>query len=110
MLAALLSMFVVVVLQAAVIMHVRNLAIDAAVQGARTAALSGNTAEDGEERTRDILGERLGSGTITQVSVHEDAAGIIRVEVNTVLPLVAFLGPPHAMTVDGHALDEDSLP
>lgn len=109
MLAALLTLFFVVVLQAAVVMHVRNTAVDAAVAGARTASLSGNTIADGEARTRMLLESRFGGDFVSAVHGAQGEDGVIRMEVRTALPVVGWLGPQGVLVLDGHALDEDSI-
>lgn len=107
MLAALLVLFLVVVLQAAVVMHVRNTTIDAAVQGARTGALVGRTTDDGAVRTRALLTDRYGEGFVSEVTAHRGNDGVITVHVRTALPVLGWYGPPGVLELSGRALDED---
>lgn len=110
MLAALLVLFLIVVLQAALVMHVRNTTIDAAVQGARSGALVGSTTEAGAERTRTLLEDRYGEGFVTEVSAQRGADGVITVRVRTALPVLAWYGPPGVLELSGRAVDEDDVP
>ena len=110
LLAALLTLFLVVTIQAAVFMHVRNSTIDAAVQGARAGSLVGSTLEDGEQRTHDVLTDRFGEGYVSEVTARRTPDGVITVDVRTALPVVGWYGPAGVMEVSGSAIDEDEKP
>jgi Flp pilus assembly protein TadG len=55
MVGALLVVLALSVIQLALALHVRTTVLDAAAEGARTAALAGATRADGVERTRDLI-------------------------------------------------------
>ncbi|HJX88401.1 MAG TPA: TadE/TadG family type IV pilus assembly protein, partial [Gemmatimonadales bacterium] len=57
---ALLTVLTLAVVQLALALLIRNTALDAAAEGARYAALAGNSLEDGAARTRDLIGSALG--------------------------------------------------
>lgn len=98
------------VVQVALALHVRSLAIDAAAEGARVAARADRGPADGAARTRDLLTAALtgayardvtaGGGTLDGVPVAE-------VTVRAPLPVVGLLGPGGVLTVRGHALLEE---
>ncbi len=85
----------------------RNVAVNAAHEGARTAAEAGRRPADGADRTRELLHDGLGR---TAASFRVSAAGDGRtVEVSAMgraPSLVPFL-PPLEVTVRASAFDED---
>ncbi|MCS6710987.1 pilus assembly protein [Brachybacterium sp. EF45031] len=95
-------------IQAALVLHTRNTLTDAAVHGARTAALVGNTPEDGEQRTRLLISQSLGAGYDAEVTARSSPEGRITVEVEAAVPLIGLIGPAGTLRVDGHATDEES--
>lgn len=97
------------VVQAALAVHVRALAIDAAAEGARVAARADRGPADGVARTRELLAASLTGAYARDVTAREatlDGLPVIEVEVTTPLPVVGLLGPASAVTVRGHALEE----
>ncbi|GAB4083916.1 hypothetical protein GCM10028784_05460 [Myceligenerans cantabricum] len=97
------------VVQVALAVHVRALAIDAAAEGARVAARADRGPADGVARTRYLLAASLNGAYARDVVAHEtvlDGLAVIEVEVTTPLPVVGLLGPAAAVTVRGHALEE----
>lgn len=109
MVAALLVIIALAVIQVAVVLHVRNTVTDAAVQGAREAAILGHSAQDGTDRTQMLIRERLGRGYTAQVTTDETADGRITVTVRATMPLVGLLGPSRSMTLTGNAVAEEVL-
>lgn len=107
--AALIVLIGLATIQAAIIVHVRNTLVDAAVQGAHHAALLGNDAEDGADRAALLVRERFGDAYAVRTEAVEDPSGRITVRVVATMPLVGLLGPSGTLEVDGHAVDEEAL-
>lgn len=98
------------VVQVALAVHVRSLAIDAAAEGARVAARADRGPADGVARTRALLGEALTGAYARDVTAgHATVDGLVvtEVTVRTPLPVVGLLGPGGTLTVRGHALAEE---
>lgn len=108
---ALTGLLVAALLQFAVVLHVRNTAIDAASTGARTAALLGNGEAEGYRRTKDLLTASLGgdfaaAADITvRISTADDVPFVV-VEVLAPLPVIGLLGPPRTLEITGRAVAE----
>ncbi|GAB3558952.1 TadE family protein [Spelaeicoccus albus] len=105
--AGILTLVFACVLQLALVMHVRNTAIDCAGAGARYAALADLGTADGVARTRSLLARSLGSGysrdvTGRYVSVH--GVRTVEIRVTVPLPVLGLLGPPGVQTLTGHAV------
>jgi len=106
MVAALLTLLTLAVLQLALVLHVRNTLQDAAAEGARVAALAGNSPQDGVRRTRRLIGTALGDGYARHVRYHRGsyldhpAATIV---VRAPLPVLGLLGGGDGLEVSGHA-------
>lgn len=98
---------VLAVVQVILAMHVRATMTSAAAEGARAGALAGGSAATAEARTRQILAEAMGGAraTVAADRTRVDGLPVMRVRVKSTLPLVGLLGPT-AMTVEGHALEE----
>jgi Flp pilus assembly protein TadG len=102
----LLVVLVLSVLQVGAVLFVRNTALDAAAEGARWAALAGNTGSDGAARARQVLTVSLGPAYARDVR-----AGITRwqggpatvVTVRAPLPVLGLIGPAGALEATGHA-------
>jgi Flp pilus assembly protein TadG len=97
------------VIQLAFALHVRNTLIDAAAEGARFAALAGNSPEDGAERTRQLISTAVGADYATGVSAgYTEYLGVAATEVtvSAPLPLAGPFGPPRSLEVTGHAAVE----
>ncbi|MFI2104112.1 TadE family protein [Isoptericola sp. NPDC019693] len=106
--ALVLALFLAVV-QVALAMHVRALAIDAAAEGARVAARADRDLSSGVARTKDLLGASLGDRYTDDVSVRQtvqDGLDVVEVTVRVPLPVVGLIGPSGALTLQGHALEE----
>lgn len=103
---SLLTVLTLAVLQVGVVMYARNVATDAAVEGAYRAALADATLADGVASTREILHRAIGAQYAEDVTAtHLDVAGVesVQVTVRAPLPVVALLGLPGAMEVIGIA-------
>ncbi|WP_275002697.1 TadE/TadG family type IV pilus assembly protein [Promicromonospora iranensis] len=97
------------VVQVALAVHVRSLAIDAAAEGARVAARADRGPADGVARTRALLAEALTGDYARDVTAGRttvDGAAVTEVTVRTPLPVVGLLGPGGVLTVRGRALEE----
>ncbi|RKW70998.1 TadE family protein [Galactobacter caseinivorans] len=98
---ALLMMLFLGTLQLAGFLHARNMAHDAAVHGARYAALADRSGEDGQRRAEELLTGSLGKSALAGVTVREtpttgeaDGSSRIQLEVEVRVPLFAiFYGP-----------------
>ena len=91
-------------------LHVRNTLVAAAAEGARLGAAADRSPDDAAERTRQLIGEALSerfAGGVTAAEVDSPAGPVVQVEVRATLPVVGFAGPARALTVQGHALEED---
>lgn len=106
---ALLTVLTLSVLQLALVLHVRNTVLDAAAEGARTAALAGNDLGDGITRTRELIQAAIGLSYAGDVSAqHGEFLGhpSAIVTVRTPLPVMGLLGIENALEVHGHAAVE----
>lgn len=98
----------IAIVQTAVLLHTRNTLTDAAVQGAHEASLVGHGPQDGADRTRLLIEQRLGRSYDAAVTAGVDDEGRIRVQVVAPMPVIGLLGPGGTLRVDGHAQDEDA--
>ncbi|WP_347042168.1 TadE/TadG family type IV pilus assembly protein [Brachybacterium nesterenkovii] len=109
LIAALIVLIGLATIQAAIIVHVRNSLVDAAVQGAHHAALLGNDTDDGADRAALLVRERFGDAYEVRADAVQDPSGRITVRVVATMPLVGLLGPSGTLEVDGHAVSEETL-
>ncbi|MCK6067941.1 MULTISPECIES: TadE/TadG family type IV pilus assembly protein [Microbacterium] len=103
---ALLTLLTLAVIQLALGVYVRNVAHDAAVEGAFHAALADTTLAQGAERTRELVARAVGEAYAGDITVAESAdagAPAVRVTVRTTLPLLGLLGVERALEVTAHA-------
>ena len=107
----LLTLFLIV-FQVGVVLHVRNVLVASAAEGARYAAAADRTPDEGAARAKDAIAQALGQGiadSITCAAVPgADVGGAPVVDIRCTGPLpVVFIpaGPLH-ITVHGHALEE----
>ena len=106
----LLLTLVLGVLQLGAVLLVRNTAQDAAVEGARWAALDGNGPMAGAARARQVLRAALGPAYTRAVSAGTTAwngQAVAVVTVTTPLPVIGLLGMPGGLTLTGHAAIEE---
>ncbi|MCR6689429.1 TadE/TadG family type IV pilus assembly protein [Cellulomonas sp.] len=101
------------IVQLALALHVRNVLVDSASEGARYGALLGRTPADGAQRTRELVTGALSASyasDVTSTRVVRDGVTLVEVTVTAPLPVVGLVGPTGAVTVSGHAIAEESLP
>lgn len=98
-----------VLLQMALWIWARNVAVNAADEGARTAAEVGRALADGEDRTRSVLHDGLG-GAAGRFTAHalQDGDTVIVGAVGQAPRIVPFL-PEFAIRVEARAFDEDEV-
>ncbi|MFM1964566.1 MAG: hypothetical protein RL134_291 [Actinomycetota bacterium] len=104
----LLLLVALAVLQITLALHVRSTLTAAAAEGARAGALAGSGLGVAEGRTRDVLADALGGDAaedIVATRTRVDGVDVVRVRVTARLPLIGTLGPT-ALTVEGHAIEE----
>jgi Flp pilus assembly protein TadG len=94
------------VLQLALMIYVRNVVHDAAVEGAYHAALADTSIDEGIDLTRAIVSRTVGADYAADISAqpstdlgHES----VQVTVRATLPLLGLLGAPRALEVTAHA-------
>lgn len=103
---ALLTFLTLAVLQLGLVVYVRNVVHDAAVEGAYRAALADETIADGEARTRELITRTVGAGYARDVHgrrVVLAGQDTVRVTVRVPLPLVGLLGAPRGLEVSADA-------
>ncbi len=97
------------VLQAALVLHVRNTLTAAASEGARYAATADRPLSAGTARTRDQIGEALAArfarDVITRAADVRGAPGV-EVRVTAVVPPLGIWGPGVRLVATGHAIEE----
>jgi len=111
LIGALTTVLFLAVVQLALALHVRSTLVDCAAEGARYGALADRTPAEGADRARDLIAMSLTDAFADDVKaeiITLDGVAVVRVEVTAPLPLVGLLGPGGVMTVDGHALQEQS--
>jgi hypothetical protein len=97
-----------VLLQMALWLWARDVTVNAADEGARTAAEQGRPLIDGETRTRAVLHDGLG-GAAGRFEVHAVQAGTdVVVVANGAAPRVVPFLPSFTVHAEARALDEDS--
>lgn len=106
---ALVIIIVLALLQLGFALHARNMAIDAASEGARRASLSGATHADGIERASSLLDASIVTDPRRRITIIEDLRGglpFITVEIAIRLPVLGPLGPARGLTVRASAWKE----
>jgi Flp pilus assembly protein TadG len=105
----LLTLLTLAVLQLALAVYVRNVAHDAAVEGAYHAALADTTLDEGRERARLVIARTVGDAYAGDIEVRTVEAGeqdLIEVTIRTTLPLIGLIGIPAGLEVNAHAPEE----
>lgn len=90
-------------------LHVRNVLIDSAGEGARYGALADSSPAAGAARTRELIGMSLSSAYARDVGARvQDLHGqpALEIVVGAPLPVVGLLGPSGTMMVRGRAVLE----
>lgn len=106
MVGGLLTVLVLAVVQLTLVLHVRNVLVDAAASGARYGSLADRTPDDARQRAAELITGALGAEYATAISVGQaDASGVRSLEVRVVapMPVVGLIGPAGTMEVAGHA-------
>lgn len=106
--AGVLCLTVMAVLQLILVLHVRNTLVDCASEGARYAALQGNTPQQGAARAKDLIGSAISPDFAQHVSAtvtNADGVQLVDVQVDAVLPLVGLFGV-QTLTVHGHGVQD----
>lgn len=102
----LLTALTLAVLQLALAMYVRNVAHDAAVEGAHYAALADTTPGEGVDRARRVITRAVGASYAEDISVSSTfslGVATMEVRVRTTLPLLGLIGVPEGLEVTGRA-------
>lgn len=97
------------VMQLALTLHVRNILIDSAAEGARFAALDGHRLDDGVARTRALIASTLPDAYAQQVQANvteHDGVSLVQVQVTGPVPVLGLLGPSGVIAVSGRAVAE----
>ena len=106
MVGGLLTVLALAVVQLTLILHVRNVLVDAAASGARYGTLADRTPDDARQRASELITGSIGADYAGSVSVGQgDAAGVRTLEVRVVapMPVIGLIGPAGTMEVAGHA-------
>lgn len=107
----LLTLFLIV-FQVAVVLHVRNVLVASASEGARYGAAADRTPQEGVARAKDAIGQALGRGIADAFTcaampgVEVGGAPVIDIRCTGPLPVVFLPAGPLSITVHGHALEE----
>lgn len=107
--AGLLTLLTVSVIQLGLALLVRNTVLDAAAEGARTAALADSTLSDGAALTRELITTAIGpdyAGDITVSYETWNGQPCAEVTVTTTLPVIGLIGIDSGLEVSGHAVRE----
>lgn len=103
---ALLTFVTLAVIQLGIAVYVRNVAHDAAVEGAYHAALADVSDAEGAERARRIVTQTIGPDGVQEVRVeasHGYDYPAVAVTMRITVPIVGLLGLPGGWEVTGHA-------
>ncbi|WP_240423813.1 TadE/TadG family type IV pilus assembly protein [Microbacterium halotolerans] len=103
---ALLTTLTLAVLQLGFALYVRNVAHDAAVEGAYYAALADTELGSGADRAAELISRGVGGAYDHEVSASTVVVSGVDSAVVTVtatLPLVGLLGAPNGLEVTAHA-------
>ncbi len=108
----LLVILFLIVFQVGVVLHVRNVLISSAAEGARYGAAADRTPEDGALRAKDAIAQALGRRIATSMDCRPvlggdlDGAPVVDIRCTGPLPVVFLPAGPLSITVHGHALEE----
>ncbi|WP_235940820.1 TadE family protein [Paramicrobacterium fandaimingii] len=107
--AGLLTLLTMSVIQLSLGLLVRNTVLDAAAEGARTAALADTTLSDGAGRTRQLITTAIGADYAQHIDVgyaNWNGQPCTVVTVTTTLPIIGLIGIEKGLEVSGHAARE----
>lgn len=105
----LLTFLFLALLQLCLALYVRNTLVASAADGARYGANADRVPSDGAAVTRQLIRDSLANSFADDVtSGTETVDGVVTVvvRVHARLPVFGLLGPPRAISVRGHALEE----
>jgi Flp pilus assembly protein TadG len=105
----LLTVLFLALLQLGLALHVRNTLVASAAEGARYAANADRDPVQGAAVTRRLIRESLADSFadgVTSGFETVDGMQTVYVQVDATLPVLGLLGPPRAIRVRGHALEE----
>ncbi len=102
---ALLTFLTLGVLQLGLAVYVRNVAHDAAVEGAYRASLADTDDAEGLELARSIVARTVGGGVVHDAVAERVDIGYpaVSVTLTVTVPLVGLAGVPGGWEVTGHA-------
>lgn len=97
------------VLQLVLALHVRNILVSSAYEGARHGARADRTLDDGVARSEEVARAALGNREILARAFRDsvDGAGVVVVTLEAAVPIVGLWGPG-TMRVEARAFDEAS--
>ncbi|OAN37434.1 TadE/TadG family type IV pilus assembly protein [Microbacterium sp. H83] len=105
----LLTLLTLGVLQLALVVYVRTVVHDAAVEGAYHAALADTSLEEGAHRTEQVIDAAVGESYSDDVTITRSGSlghSTVIVRVRTTLPVIGLLGVPRAIQVEAQAPEE----
>ena len=105
----LLTFLFVALLQLGLALHVRNTLVASAAEGARWGANADRTPADGAAVTRQLIRDSLADSfadDVTSGTETVDGVTTVVIRVEARLPVFGLLGPPRAISVRGHAMEE----
>lgn len=98
-----------VLMQMAMLVWARNVTVNAADEGARTAAEIGRPLSEGAERTRSVLHDGLGRRAASfTIGAAQDGDAVV-VRVSGVAPHIVPFLPEFVVSAEARALDEDTV-
>ncbi len=105
----LLTVLFLALLQLGLALHVRNTLVASAAEGARYGANADRDPSQGAAVTRRLIRDSLADSFadgVTSGFETVDGMQTVYVQVEATLPVLGLLGPPRAIRVRGHALEE----
>lgn len=105
----LLTFLFLALVQLGLALHVRNTLVASAAEGARYGANADRDPAAGAAVTRQLIRDSLADSFADGVTAGVetvDGMQTVYVQVQARLPVVGLLGPPRAIRVRGHALEE----
>ena len=105
----LLTVLFFALLQLGLALHVRNTLVASAAEGARYGANADRDPAQGAAVTRQLIRDSLADSFadgVTSGFETVDGMQTVYVQVEATLPVLGLLGPPRAIRVRGHALEE----
>lgn len=105
----LLTVLFLGIVQLGLDLHIRNVLVASASEGARYGANADRVPGDGAVRTQQLITSALSGRFAHDVSAGievRDSAELVVIRVRAPLPVFAFYGPSDVFTVAGHAVRE----